>query len=73
MNNMNEVFKAIELTDDEFTKIDSIVPNSLVERIVDVCGDIQCHIFEHPEFSFDESENVEKMYRYIFTLILNNA
>jgi hypothetical protein len=72
MNNMNEVFKAIELTDDEFTKIDSVVPDILVKKLIDTCEDIQCHIFEHPEFTY-EDENVEKMYRYIFTLILNNA
>ena len=64
MSNLSNAFNEIELTDSEFTKVDNQVLNSLVIEFINACESIE-----------KQAPNVdaETMYRYLITIMLNNA
>ena len=64
MSNLSNAFNKIELTDDEFINIDQQVSDESVIEFIDACEKIQMQI---------PNIDAEMMYRYLITIILNNA
>jgi len=64
MSNLSNAFNEIELTDSEFTKVDNQILNSSVIEFINACENIE-----------KQAPNVdaETMYRYLITIMLNNA
>ena len=64
MSNLSNAFNKIELTDDEFINIDQQVSDESVIEFIDACEKIQMQI---------PNIDAEMMYRYLITIMLNNA
>ena len=64
MSNLSNTFNKIELTDDEFINIDQQVSDESVIEFIDACEKIQMQI---------PNIDAEMMYRYLITIMLNNA
>ena len=64
MSNLSNAFNKIELTDSEFINIDQQVSDESVIEFINACEKIQMQI---------PNIDAEMMYRYLITIMLNNA